>query len=236
MRKTNFRLIAGLALATFAYGAGSTEISNDWTEAISSTYKQSNVKHEGNSVTSSVACFDATIREGERCKLIAFLHHDAFRKTRFYTPTQTRLSGYRPEPYLRSEVVLLDCKKPSYLLQPYYFSKRDGLRMHTVAVKLDGKVVYEKSFPTEEVQRTSESHGIEEITHLIADEKTLVALRQIAKGGKTTIRLAGEKSSAMVPPKEAEKFGLDVAHALEIYDKLNAAITPDTQKSCLAAR
>lgn len=236
MRETNFRWMAGLALTVLAFGAGGTENSNSWAEALSSAYQESFRKDEGDAVTSSVACFDETVVEGQDCKLIALVYHDAFREMRVYTPRQTHLSSYTPEPYLRSEIFLMDCKQPIYVLQPYYFSKSKALLLHTATVELEGKVVYERKIAAKNVHRKRASYGIEETADLIADEQAIAGLRQIAKGGKTVIRLTGDKGHAAVPQKEAKKFGLDVADALRIYDKLSAGVTPDVQKSCLAAK
>lgn len=236
MRKKHIQWLSFLAIAAAACSSVAAEASSALESALSSTYRKSNVRDEGDGVTSYVACFDTEVVEAKGCDHVAFVYYDAPRNARFFTPPKTRLSRYRPEPYLGSAVFLLDCKKPFYLLQPYYFSKHNGLSMNQATVMFDGKVVYKKIFKTKNVESTRESYGVDELTDLIVDEQALAVLRKVAKGGKTKIRLDGEQGHAYVPQKEADKFGQDVTDALAIYDALSAAITPEVQKACMAGK
>jgi len=127
----------------------------------------------------------------------------------------------------------MDCKKPIYVLRPYYFSKQSQLALKQFVVVSDGKAKIEHKFAPNEVKQ-EDDFGYVETATVIADEHMLDALRQIAQGGKVSIRFSGGKGSASVPTRLTNEFSQDVADALAIYDKLNAAVAGAPLKSCAA--
>ena len=204
-----------------------------WFSTMAKTYTESNVKDDGDGVSSSIACFDTGMKaKGERCTKLAFVVHDSFLQQRIFTPPQTQWFSRGGHPYLRSVIGVKACQKPVYLLRPYYFSKQDWLFMQQVDVMLNGAVLLSKSFSFDQVQRETHEYGVEERLSLAADDGDLDALRKIAQGGKVQIRITGKNAYIPVSQELAAKFNEDVADALRVYDRLNSQITSQAEAAC----
>ncbi len=220
------------ASSTFAQNAADA-----WRGTLTSAYQVKGASDKGNGRTEAYACFDSGAKpEWERCQLVAIANRDTPTGMDYYTPRTSRLMAYGTSTFLRSEIAVLDCKKPLYVLYPYLVSKQRQFLLKAVSVMLNGKVVLQRPIQSQNVLQRSESYGHEEKAHFIADGEQIAALRKIAQGGKVSIRFTGEAGSMSVNPQDATMFSRDVTDALAIYDALSAAITPEAQQACLAEK
>lgn len=226
------RLGMVLLLSAFASTGMTAEASPDWSAALRSAFVESKVEPQGGGVTTSVACFDPPEARGERCRKVAILETSTKKRGRIFTPRESRLARYGSPNYLRSEIVVFDCESPQYVLNPYYFSKTGWILMKRVAVEVGGKTLLDEPFNIKSVSRNISDPGVEESTSIVATEEVIAALRDVSKGGATSIRLIGDKGVARVSPEMASKFSVDVADALAIYDTLNAAVAGAPLQSC----
>lgn len=202
---------------------------SDWTRDILSTYAESSVRDEGDGLITSAACFE---KVSGKCTIFTFAKHDGFRKARFFEPSGAVLAEYGEEPILATRVVLLDCDRPLIALRASFRSKRGWLFLRQVAVMLDGGVVIERRWEHFEVQRDSESYGVEERANAIATEDEIAALRKVASAKAVLVRLTGDKGFVPLTAKGVERFRGDAQVALAVYDRLMAALANAPKATC----
>lgn len=203
----------------------------DWKAALESAYVARDLEDAGEGVQTFFACFSGPF-DGKKCETAAFGRRDGFNKTRFFTPVRSRMLQHGGTQFVASDIVVMDCGKPHYVLRPNYFSKRGWLFMNRVAVMVDGDVLLDLTMENDDVKRKNETWGVEERGLIIAHEKEIEALRKVAVGKTVVIRITGSEGYVLATKDANAGFPADVANALAIYDKLSAAVADKIPASC----
>lgn len=195
----------------------------EWTAALRTAYVESQVKDQGNGVTSFVACFD---RPEKKCGAFSLASRDAFRKLRHFKSGlwSSTLVGT----YVASYVALRDNSAPTLFLTAYFFAKHGWLFMHRVAVMVDGEVVLDRDFEQEKVDRDNHSYGVEERFDFVPTEAEIAALRKVTPAGKVMIRLTGSKGYVHLKADDVEHFKSEIQNILLVYDTLSKALAGHT--------
>jgi len=205
---------------------------SEWLAELSSAYTTGSKKDEEDGTTTFTACFNATEGKKPRCHPFALVRRDEFKGNHLYTTFLTEKSIDLNYSYLGNAVGVVDCEKPLYLLRLQHVSENGWLFMNKVSVMLNGEVVYEESFKSQNVTRAVQRDGVLEKILLPVEANDLLKLRKISSGGKVVIRINGDKGYFSIPSKEAQTFSKDVSDGLDIYDALNLSLASMPKAVC----
>ena len=193
---------------------------DEWNAALSSSYKQSQVKDQGDGITEFMATFGSQEKSDFALSLGS---RDAFRKLRIF-------QGGIPtifETCVKAYVSVIDGEKPVLLLRPYYRGE-SWLFMKKLALMVDGNVVLEHELELQSSDRRTHGGGVEESQDFILDSRDIEALRKITKASNVIIRITGDKGYVSLIEKKKESsivlFKLEVISALRIYDAIDKAV------------
>lgn len=212
----------------------------DWQLALEKSQVISQLKTEEEGITTWFACFqESASGDGsskKRCQNFSFAKRDAFRKTRFFksglnSQIPSSVPGWN---YVVSYISLSDNALPKLILSPRYFSKGGWLFMSQVSILADGELVFDRSFPKLEVDRESESYGVEESIHLVMSQAEIESLRKLASAKALSVRLTGDKGYVALKQDAVKGFKEEIANILVIHDKLHTnlkAVIPPTAAS-----
>ena len=226
------RCLIGYSLVMSVGFSFAQNMKSEWVAALSSAYKTGAITDGEDGITTFTACFNATEGKKQRCHPFALVRRDGFKGNHLYTTFLTEKSVDLNYSFLGNAIGVVDCEKPLYLLRLQHVSENGWLFMNKVSVMLNGEVIYEDSFKSQNVTRTVQRDGVLEKILLPVEENDLPKLRKIASGGKVVIRINGEKGYFSIPPKEAQTFSKDVSDGLEIYDALNLSLASMPNTTC----
>jgi len=198
----------------------------EWRTAFMSSYKDSQVKDNGDGITEFMAQFGGG---ADKSAVLAFGKRDAFRKLSFFKTAGAKV--YEDlGPSVGSYISVPDGEMPVIFLSPYFLGKNGWLFMNKISVMVDGEVIFERDFSDSKVSRNSETYGVEERYDFIANESDIAALRKITPASKIVIRLSGDKGYVNLEKKGkgsdyVKIFKDSIIEDLFIYDSINRAVT-----------
>ncbi len=200
---------------------------DEWRAALASSYLPTPWRDNGDGITEFMARFGD---KANKDSVLTFGKRDAFRNITIFTTAASQLRGMLG-PNVRSYVSIIDGKKPSILLNPFFFGKNGWLFMNKLSVMVDGKVIFEDDFSKEPVERESFEYGVEENFTLMLTDADIAAFRQIRPTSNISVRLSGDKGYVQLARKTNSKeidllgpFQTAMIENVRVYDALNKAI------------
>lgn len=221
---------APLAASSTASAPALRASKREWLAALNGTFKESSSKTDAQGVTEFGACFGTD--EKGKCRDFMFGKRDAFKKAVSFTPAWSQLNEFGVDRYLHSRVVVPDCRSPSILLSARYFSKGGWLFLNRVSALADGELVLDHEFPNHEVNRNSESWGVDESAAWVLSETEVAALEKIPSAKQLIVRLTGSKGYVSVAADKAQEFRSDVSSLLRVFELLSRATSPVLPAAC----
>ena len=206
-----------------------------WKKDYLTTYTSSNLKDEGDGMTSFMACFPIAEKE---CGYRFMGLKDGFRKVEQLTPTLTAFHHTYIKYAKKSSggmvdmrVVTAPCKRAILALNPKLHVKT-WLFMNKVAFMADGDVVYERSVDSQRVDRDVVSDGVVESWTFIVQDSDHPQLEKFAQAKSKLIRLSGDKGYNSPSAETVDIFAKDVLTAMAAVNAINKVLTDAGGPGC----
>lgn len=202
----------------------------DWQKALAASHTVIDLKSEGDGMSSWYACFQepkpSVESKSKKCEHLSSSTRDAFRKLRFfksgiYSSVPSAVPGWN---YIVSYISLADNNLPKLILSPRYFSKGGWLFMNQASVLADGELIFDRNFEKLNVDRSSESYGVEEEIHLVMSPTEIESLRKVTSAKALSVRITGDKGYVTLKQEAVKFFKEEIGNILFIYDKMHAEL------------
>lgn len=211
---------------------------DDWLAAVAATHVKVNVRSGDDGVTEYLACFDK--ERAPDCDLRLSARVDAFRRLHFFDAPLAAWNASDPEKSgMRAYLSVPDCEVPKVFFAPVFRARNSWLFINRVSIMADGKIVLDRDFANNKVDREVVYQRLTETVQLLLDSNEINAIRGMPDAADVTIRLTGEKGYITLDKKVAKDFARDLKRlfvGLDTLSKVTEDLGPISCEKAISAK